>query len=247
MSQLMKTLATIFPQTFTKNVQNRYNRWRARREVNKQLKKEIAERFLERNLRYARTHFFEQDVAPLGQRAKWISKKNPYSWKVEWADAFAEKLEEKLGYDPDAMKEDASSAEPRRTASGRSMHITEAVQVLQLTEATEAHVVDRFNFLVAANTFKGSSEYIQEKLEAAQTVAIKYQREGRLIDFIKKKPKEGEEEAQPQQQQQQQQTAAEEPAAEAAGQAEGEAKASSEGADSTASSNGTDSNTTKQP
>jgi hypothetical protein len=100
----------------------------------------------------------------------------------------------------------------------------------------------RFNFLVAANTFKGSSEYIQEKLEAAQAVALKYQREGRLVDFIKKKPKEGEEEgAQPQQQQQQTQQAEAAPGA----QAEGEAKASTEGSDSAASSNGGESNTTK--
>lgn len=161
------------------------------------------------------------DIAnPIDRRARWITKKNPPTARMEWAEAEAQKYEEIIKYDPDADvdPEDAGEGGGSTVArgAGRPMHIAEAVQVLHLVEPTEAHVVDvrllsmshgtalsgeslipfsilllqRYNHLIGANTFKGAPAYLQEKLEAAQVVALKFQREGRLVDFIKKRPQE---------------------------------------------------------
>lgn len=112
-----------------------------RREITKYLTEHIISRHRARNHRRAFLEHADQESAPFGERSKWITKANPTNFRLEWAEAEGEKYEEMLGYDPDAeMAEDTSGARP--TVTGRNMHVSEAVAVLQLVEATEAHITE---------------------------------------------------------------------------------------------------------
>lgn len=92
-----------------------------------------------------------------------------------------ELLRKKLG----DMRKARTNADPVSSSKKSSMHPSEAVKVLHLSEATEAEIKARYDKLMAANGEAGSSQYLHDKIIHARDVATDHLNRGTLKKHIK--------------------------------------------------------------
>jgi hypothetical protein len=163
----------------------------AKQKIQDNITKHLFEQFKQRFIVWSR--FRDPKYAPLRRVMLWAS---PWERSTRWRkyEELDNKWREHFEFvEPDAQKYQTASQWLGQTetaaSSVASMPLPEAVKVLQLTEATAEHVMERYKILQAANNFKGASVYIRDKVEVAKQTALRAQQDGKLGNYIKPKEK----------------------------------------------------------
>lgn len=115
--------------------------WTAEYRIRKSIKKEIFDRFNDRHYWNAR-RMRSDDETPYHERMRWVTHQTPQSFKMDFFEAKAEEYEDLLEYKNPFADTPGGTGTAVRSSGTRGMHVSEAVQVLQLTEATENHIHD---------------------------------------------------------------------------------------------------------